>query len=691
MAPLQPVPPSTAPSEPAPDPRADREVAALLRHLNPSQHEAVTRDTPRLRVLAGAGSGKTRVLTHRIAHESLAGRADPSRVLAVTFTRKAAGELRERLGRLGLRTQVQAGTFHAIAWAQLRQRWEERGVRPPELLDRKVGFVARLCPGRNRTLPLDIVTEIEWASARMVTPERYVRDAARAHRRPPLELPRVAEIYERYVAEKRHRRMVDFDDLIRLAARDLHADPVWAAARRWHHRHLYVDEFQDVNPLQHHLLSAWMGPESTLCVVGDPNQAIYAWNGADARYLVDFDEWFPGGHTVSLVDNYRSTPEVLRAANAVLAGGGGTPLRLLPHRPSGAEPTVRSFDDETAEARAVARAVRDRHRPNSPWSAQAVLVRTNAQAPALAEALGAAGIPHRVRGSASLLDQPEVRTALGALRRAMSVTTFLADCERTARLDSAHADGPPGDGDGINGLTDERRANLAELVRLGREYLALDPGGEPAAFGAWLASTLRKEDRAGGDAVEIVTFHAAKGLEWPIVHISGMEKGYVPIHHAEDDPDAVEEERRLLYVALTRARDELHLTRANRRAFGSRSLRRSPSPWLEPVLHAGGSGNRRLDRAETVGRARAARARLPATDGPAPQDRELFESLRSWRKAKATASDVPAYVIFNDATLRAVAERRPCTTAELLELPGIGAVKADRFGAELLELVRSAR
>ncbi len=692
----------------------------LLQGLNAEQHRAVTSTDSPLRILAGAGSGKTRVLTHRIAHRALTDTLDPQRVLAVTFTRKAAGELRERLGRLGLRQGVHAGTFHAIAYAQLRQRWEERGVRPPELLDRKVGFVARLMPGRDRTAPLDVVAEIEWAAARRVPPERYEEAAAAAHRRPPMPLAQVASVYGRYEEQKRRRRVVDFDDLLRLAARDLAADPVYASARHWRYRHLFVDEFQDVNPLQFHLLRAWLGPESDLCVVGDPNQAIYAWNGADARYLVDFDSFFPGGGTVTLSENYRSSPQILAVANAVLAAGGGSAggrgagpaIELRPNRPSGPVPSVRTAADETEEARMVARALRDAHRPGVPWSQQAVLVRTNAQAAVMAEVLQSAGIPHRVRGSANLLEQPEVRQALAAVRRAPGLQVALADLE-------AEAMGPTSDGTTPDAtapvtpaagpataaeptidlrepshLTEERRANLAELVRLGHEYVALDPGGGVAAFLAWLTSTLRSEDRVGGDVVDVVTFHAAKGLEWAVVHVAGLEEGFVPIHHAAEDPDALDEERRLLYVALTRAREELHCTWARRRAFGSRSLNRSPSPWLAAVRAAVGVAPAELTRSEGARRARRARAAVGAgTDRPGRKepadaaDRRLFATLREWRRRRAAAADVPAFVVFDDRTLTALAERRPRTRAELLEVPGIGPAKAERFGDEVLRLV----
>jgi len=695
---------SGTPASSVPPPDAEQQAAAdgLLRGLNDAQVAAVTSPASPLRILAGAGSGKTRVLTHRIAHRTELGTLDPQRVLAVTFTRKAAGELRDRLGRLGLRDGVHAGTFHAIAYAQLRQRWEERGVRPPELLERKLGFVARLIPGRtDRTTPLDVVAEIEWASARRITPERYEAEAAAARRRPPVPLGTVAQVYERFIEQKRRRRLVDFDDLLRLAARDLAVDPVYAAARRWRFRHLFVDEFQDVNPLQFHLLSAWLGPESDVCIVGDPNQAIYAWNGADARYLTDFDRYFPGGDTVTMEDNYRSTPQVLAVANDVLLQGTNVPIRLRPHRPAGAVPTVRALPDETAEARAVARAVRDAHRPGVPWSAQAVLVRTNAQAAIMTEAMAAANIPHRVRGAANLLDQPEVREALGVVRRTSSLEVALADLEaevlarspqpQVVDLTEGPAGPPPlddgaGDGDAPR-MTDERLANLAELVRLGREYRALDPGAGPPAFLGWLSSTLRNEDRAGGDSVEIVTFHAAKGLEWSVVHVAGLEEGYVPIHHADTD-DQVDEERRLLYVALTRARDELHCTWARKRAFGSRSMNRSPSPWLAVIETTVGVAPARMSRQEGAKRASAARTALGSRSGPADSDdRELFEALRRWRKDQAHAADVPAFVIFNDATLTAMAERRPSTRAQLLDVPGVGPVKAQRFGDDLLRIV----
>jgi DNA helicase-2/ATP-dependent DNA helicase PcrA len=358
-------------------------------------------------------------------------------------------------------------------------------------------------------------------------------------------------------------------------------------------------------------------------------------------------------------------------------------------------PSITSFPDQDAEARGIARRLRDHHAPGRPWSDQAVLVRTNAQLPSLEEALAAAAIPFRSRGGGRLLDQPEVRDALRTLRSGPGRLSEQLDDLESGVIDAPTDPGAPG-------LSDERRANLAELVRLGREYLDLDPNGSAVSFEPWLASTLRSDDGAGtSDAVDLSTFHAAKGLEWPVVHLAGLEEGLVPIHHAQTS-DARDEELRLLYVALTRGERELHCTWAERRAFGSRSLARRPSPYLETIALAVellGDGDDPVDLAAAVAAQRAAMraetgtapTRRPRRPSPASDlgadDRRLFDSLKAWRAAQARASDVPAFVVFNDATLVEVATRRPSRAADLLDVPGIGAVKAQRFGDALLRLV----
>ncbi len=713
----------------------------LLVGLNEAQREAVTSDASPLCILAGAGSGKTRVLTRRIAYRCARGSADPRHVLAVTFTRKAAGELTQRLRALGLRDRVQAGTFHGVAYGQLRSHWADHGLRPPTLLDRKGRILGRLLPrspGKPFTA-LDAASEIEWAKARMVTPARYAEAAAVAGRRPPLPPDAMAGVYERYEDEKRRRHLVDFDDLLWLCARAMTTDDDFRAAQRWQFRHLFVDEFQDVNPLQFRLLRTWQGDHLDLCVVGDPNQAIYAWNGADAGYLTRFGEHFPQAGFVALDRNYRSSPQVLALANAVLdAGlsggrdpggrdpGGRDPARrggrLRATRPDGPIPSVHAFATDRHEARAIARAVRDRNRPGVPWSHQAVLVRTNAQGVLLEEAFRAAAIPFRLRGRAAFLDLPEIKDALRALAGTGTGTTLargLAQLEASIApigygADDAGTDEVPPD----DGLRDDggsegpsrarsdaetaRLANLAELLRLAEEYSAGDPSPTGSGFTTWLAATVRAEDSgSGGDAVEIATFHAAKGLEWPIVHVAGVEAGLVPIGHAKT-PEAEAEERRLLYVAITRAERELRLSWAEQRTFGTRTSSRSPSPYLSEiadVLAAMAAGVAPGDWRAPLARERERlRNRRPGprssggTKGGAaaltePGDLAVFDELKAWRSVAARAADVPAFVIFHDRTLVELARTRPATRQALLAVDGIGRAKAGRFGDDVLAVM----
>jgi DNA helicase-2/ATP-dependent DNA helicase PcrA len=665
---------------------------ALLEGLNERQRRAVTSPARPLCVLAGAGSGKTRVLTRRIAWRAATGDADPRHVLALTFTRKAAGELTSRLRQLGLRDTVAAGTFHAVALGQLRQRWADRGTRPPELLDRKVGLVARLLPSRSAdtTVALDVVGEIEWAKARLIEPPDYPEAARAAGRKPSVDPAVVAQIFDRYEQEKRRRRLVDFDDLLRLCRREILRDPEFARAQRWRFRHLFVDEFQDVNPLQHALLEAWLGTSSDLCVVGDPNQAIYAWNGADPDLLATFADRHPGTEVIRLIDNYRSSPQILTVANALLPRGTAGAGALRAHRPDGPIPEVRSFPDERAEAAGIARAVRDHHRPGARWGAQAVLVRTNAQLALLEEAFRAARIPFRVRGGGALLDQPEVKERLRELRRSnQRLPAVITD------LEIASAAARSSDDD----TSEERAGNLEALAQLARDYIALDPGASVDGFLAWLAMTTRADQPdAAGDAVELATFHAAKGLEWPIVHLAGLEQGLVPIGHART-PAARAEERRLLYVAVTRAEQRLLCSWAEQRTYGGRPLPRETSPYLELITAACErlSHDARDRRPAAAGSPRPGRARSRtrprrtfATSDLDEQARELLVTLKAWRAEQAKAAAVPAYVIFHDRTLEAIAASRPRTRADLLAIAGLGEVKVNRFGDQLLEIVAAS-
>ena len=387
--------------------------AALLEGLDGAQREAVLTDASPLVILAPAGSGKTRVVSHRIARRVLDGSADAQHVLAITFTRRAAGELQRRLGRLGLRGRPTAGTFHGVAWAVLTQRWSDQRRARPELLTDRVRLletvVGQLVPTRRvASVRVEAVaSELDWARARLVPPERYAEEARRGGRRPPLPPDLLAEVFSAYADEKRKRRVVDFDDLLELCAAELEHQPDFAASQRWRFRHLFVDEFQDVNPLQFRLLEAWRGGRPDLCVVGDPNQAIYGWNGADPSLLLRLPSLVGGATVVRLDRSYRSTPQVLTTAAALLPHG-EAPAAV---RADGPAPEVHGFATEHDEARAIAALLAER-RPGRRWSSCAVLVRTRAQVGPIERALRHASIPVRLRHDRPLLDLPGVQAAL---------------------------------------------------------------------------------------------------------------------------------------------------------------------------------------------------------------------------------------------------------------------------------------
>jgi len=632
------------------------------------------------------------VLTRRIAWRVAQGEALASHVVALTFTRRAADELSFRLTALGVRDQVATGTFHALAYAQLRRRWADSGQPPPALLDRKLRLLLPLLPhrrGPGEPGAAEVATEIEWAQARMVSPAGYEAAVVAAGRKSPLPAPTVASLYDQYEQAKRKKALVDFDDLLLLCAQAVETDPDFATTQRWRFRHLFVDEFQDVNPLQFRLLEAWRGGRRDLCVVGDPRQAIYSWNGADPQYLTGFAQRFPDSTVVHLDENHRSSPQVVAVANAVLAGSDDAhPLRST--AADGPLPTVTAHSNEAEEARSVGRALR-RRGGTGRWSDLAVLARTHAQLVVFEDALKAAGVPYRLRGAAPFLDQPGVREAVVDLQRRPAggrLSTVLPDLDAAAAV----ADDGPGPGA-------EQRSNLEVLARLTREHLSADPNGSVGGFVAWLrARQAREEPLSGGQAVELATFHAAKGLEWPVVFVVGLEQGLLPIGHATT-PEARAEERRLLYVAVTRAERELHCSWAERRTFGARTVPRSPSPWLGAVEDAvdalvmpdrsGPDGRWQEGVDDGRARLRSARGGRRAVRAGEQADPVVLRALRSWRAGAARASGVPAFVVFHDTTLAAVAEARPHDRSSLLALPGMGPVKAERYGEALLAVVAS--
>jgi DNA helicase II / ATP-dependent DNA helicase PcrA len=729
----------------------------LLQGLNEAQQRAVVSPDLPLCILAGAGSGKTRVLTRRIAHRIAEGSAAPQHTLAITFTRKAAGELTKRLSALGVRDRVATGTFHSVAYNQLRQYWTEKGISAPTLTQSKLRILMPLVAQRGSTgpgaalQPADLASEIEWAKARLIRPENYLAEATRQGRQPPLGAEAMAELYRRYEADKRKRGIVDFDDLLMLTAEAMEADREFAARQRWRFRHLFVDEFQDVNPAQARLLDGWLGlldnpmvlSASTpygsdpnefdadgssssnhqgfaaitdnvdLCVVGDPNQSIYAWNGADPRFLSSFRRRFPQGGLVRLEDNYRSSPQILTVADAVLGLGARESRALRPNRSDGALPVIASYASDLEEARGIARLAREHHNARTPWKHMAVLTRTNAQLALFEEAFRAAGIPHRVRGGQAFLQQPEVLRTLSMLNDGparIPLVSRLNDLEDlVAELREQHnaQAGLSGDGASLPEAVTDRIDQIEGVIRMAHEYLGIESGGTVATFLAWLHGAITSandEPQRQSDVVELATFHRAKGLEWPVVFVAGMERGYVPIGNA-DSPEGRAEEQRLLYVAVTRAESFLHCSWAKSRTFGSRTTARSASYWLENIeaairsLAPDNTADWQTILRDMKDRVAAARAAgVPGVSGTkkaaieigSQADPQLYQRLKAWRLAESRHTGIPAMTVMHDTSLAAIAEARPANEAQLLAVPGIGSVKAERYGAALLAVVREA-
>jgi DNA helicase-2/ATP-dependent DNA helicase PcrA len=673
----------------------------LLDGLTGAQRHAVTTPSTPLCILAGAGAGKTRVLTRRIAYRTATGTADAAHVLALTFTRKAAAEMTGRLRHVGLRDRVAAGTFHAVASAQLRRWWADRGQSAPVLLDRKARILAPILAERPALAGValaDVAAQIEWARARLVGPDRFAEAARASGRALPVPGEQVAAVYARYEHEKRRRGVVDFDDILDRCAAVIEDDPGFAAAQRWRWRHVFVDEFQDVNPLQYRLLLAWLGDRRDICVVGDPNQAIYGWNGADPRLLDGVADRWPGTEIVRLDANHRCSPQIVAAAAAVLGSAGSG---LTSSRPDGPAVAVRAWPSAEAEAHGVAAAVSAAHGRGLRWSQCAVLVRTNAQAVAIAEACRAAAVPVRTPGGAALLDDPVARWVLTELghRPGLPVRVAVADLDGWA-TDGAGELVTRGAGGDAGDALRQAQGVVGALGELARHAERIDNAMTVGAWIGWLPAALGRDVGAErDDAVTVCSFHRAKGLEWNAVWVCGLEAGLVPIGRAAT-PAAEAEERRLLYVALTRAGQELTCSWAEERSFGGHAVRRQPSPWLsalgpdgtdEPVAPTVEEWQRRLaeQRARlsegTSRRRRPSSGALPP-DWPTPDPRVL-DALRAWRAGVARASGVPAHVVLHDTVLLMLAAVRPADHAALVALPGLGPVKAERHGATLLALV----
>ncbi|MCB0972122.1 MAG: ATP-dependent DNA helicase UvrD2, partial [Acidimicrobiales bacterium] len=467
----------------------------------------------------------------------------------------------------------------------------------------------------------------------------------------------------------------------------------FAAAQRWRFRHLFVDEYQDLNRLQDRLLRAWLGDRPDLAVVGDPNQAIYGWNGAEPGYLTDIERLHPGTEVVVLEDSYRSTPQILATAGAVLGDRPGSAAALRPHRPDGPVPTIVGYATDQDEANGIARAAHDHHGPGRGWSSQAVLVRTNGQIAVIERALRRAAIPHRVRGAGDLLADRDVAGLLRDLdRRREPLATTLSDLQLAIDADRAELEAAEDPELPETTAAGRRIAAFQQVLRLGRDLLVVEPTARADDFGGWLRATLRDEGTERGDAVDIVSFHAAKGLEWSVVHVAGLEAGFVPVSHARTD-DARAEEQRLLYVALTRAADVLRCTWAAQRTFGEREVERRPSPLLGPLravaaeLAAAGT-----DAPDPTGALADSRAALDPPDAPPAPDPvaeadALRRALQRWRDAEARKVAAAPTVVLSDKAVEALVRVRPTSSDELAGLRDVGPATRERHGTRLLAIV----
>ncbi len=694
----------------------------LIGDLDDEQREAVLAPRGPLCVLAGAGTGKTRTITRRIAHLVAAGHVAPAQVLAVTFTQRAAGEMRNRLRELGQESEagvgtgaVQAVTFHAAARRQLQYFWPRVvGDTGWELLDSKFAVVAQAASRLGLQVSTDDVRdlagEIEWAKASLITPEGYADAVADAARETPLDAGKVSDVYAGYETAKSRRdgtMLLDFDDLLLHTAAAIENDAAVAQEFRDRYRCFVVDEYQDVTPLQQRVLTAWLGDRDDLTVVGDANQTIYSFTGATPRFLLEFSRRFADAVVVRLERDYRSTPQVVSLANRVIAAArgrmAGSKLHLVGQRDAGPAPSFAEHADEVTEAAAVAAQISSLIGAGTPASEIAVLYRINAQSEVYEEALTEAGVPFQVRGGEGFFTRQEIRQAMLALHRAaergVAGDDVLPALVRGLLEPLGLTQIPP-----AGARARERWEALGALADLVDDEVARRPDLDMAGLLAELRLRADARHPPVVQGVTLASLHAAKGLEWDAVFLVGLADGTLPISHALShgpESEAVEEERRLLYVGITRARVHLALSWALSRSAGGRQNRR-PSRFLAgiaPQSPADAATPRKPRRPRGAApRCRVCNAGLSTPTAimlrrcekcPAEIDEELLKQLKEWRLRTANAMAVPAFVVFTDNTLIAIAEQLPTDDAALVAIPGIGARKLEQFGPDVLALVHS--
>ncbi|MET7720455.1 ATP-dependent DNA helicase UvrD2 [Streptomyces mirabilis] len=708
-------------------PQAPDTADAVLDGLDPEQREVATALHGPVCVLAGAGTGKTRAITHRIAYGVRAGILQPSSVLAVTFTNRAAGEMRGRLRQLGA-GGVQARTFHSAALRQLQYFWPKAvGGGLPRLIDRKIQLVAdaaaacriRLDRGELR----DVTAEIEWSKVTQTVPADYAAAAAKTGRLSPRDPAEIAQLYATYEDLKRDRAVIDFEDVLLLTVAILQDRHDIAEQVRSQYQHFVVDEYQDVSPLQQRLLELWLGERDSLCVVGDASQTIYSFTGATPDHLLDFRTRHPGATVVKLVRDYRSSPQVVHLANGLLSQARGRAadhrLELISQRAPGPEPVYAEYTDEPAEAEGAARRIRDLIASGIPAGEIAILFRTNSQSEIYEQALADAGVPYQLRGAERFFDRPEVRKAGAALRAAArfgandSLLDDVVDLPSQVRAvlsGEGWTSQPPAG----SGAVRERWESLAALVHLAQDFAAAKQGATLGDLVAELDERASAQHAPTVQGVTLASLHSAKGLEWDVVFLVGVAEGMMPITYAKTD-EQIEEERRLLYVGVTRAREHLLVSWALSRSPGGRPNRR-PSRFLDglrpgSVATAGrsaGGGPGGIERGigSSGGTVVRRTSRTPARcrvcgrtltdagemklmrceDCPSDMDEGLYERLREWRAVQAQRSGQPAFCVFTDKTLMAIAEAAPDGEGELARIPGVGVRKFNRFGADVLAI-----
>jgi DNA helicase-2/ATP-dependent DNA helicase PcrA len=685
---------------------AGTDSGRLLDALDPEQRQVAEALRGPVRVLAGAGTGKTRAITHRIAYGVATGTYNPTEVLAVTFTTRAAGEMRARLRALGA-PGVQARTFHSAALRQVRWFWPKvYGGEPPQLIESKIPVVAGAAR-RNRIQVdqgalRDLASEIEWAKVSNVRPDDYERLApARNREVGGFDAATVARVFGTYEELKREQGRMDMEDVLLIGAALLTEDDRVAASVRQQYKWFVVDEYQDVSPIQATLLDLWLGGRDEICVVGDPAQTIYSFAGARAAYLHEFVGTHPRATSIELVRNYRSTPQVIATANGVLKGTSSGAVSLRAQQPDGAAVGWRELPDEVAEADAVADDIVRLQKSGVPLREIAVLFRINAQSESFEEALTSRSVPYVVRGAARFFERPEVRQALALLRASARAGEAVRDDlvgQVTAVLAGMgwSTEAPTG-----RGQARDRWESLTALVSQAEEYSAGDLAPTLEGFVAELDRRAQEQHAPVAEGVTLATLHAAKGLEWDAVFLAGLQDGSMPITYATT-PEAIEEERRLLYVGVTRARKHLTLSWSLARNPGGQA-RRKPSRFLAGLRPESATDRATVEPGVRSGRKRAKasickmcrrplasareRNRGFCSDCPLPYDESLFESLKQWRKQRADAESVPAFVVFSDATLEALAEVRPGDRQGLLRINGIGAAKLERYADDVLAVL----